>query len=65
MKKLVLFLFIIFSMSVLAEIVYITKTGKKYHASENCRGLSRAKSISKIDKAKAVQMGYTACKFEY
>ncbi len=40
------------------EIVYVTKTGDKYHRS-NCRYLSNSK-IS-IEKDEAIKQGYTAC----
>jgi hypothetical protein len=40
------------------ETVYITKTGKKYHAS-GCQYLSKSKIP--IDKDKAIERGYTAC----
>lgn len=40
-------------------IVYITKTGKRFH-SEGCRYLRRSKIP--IDVKKALDVGYTACK---
>ena len=40
-------------------IVYITKTGKKYHR-ESCRWLSRAKIATPLEQAK--KRGYTPCK---
>lgn len=63
MKKLIAILFLILSVGVLAEIVYITPTGKKYHPSKNCPGLARAKKIIPIEKAEA--RGYTPCKKGY
>lgn len=63
MRKItVLIMFLVLSVSILAEIVYITPTGKKYHPSKNCPGLSRAKQIIPIEKSKAIAQGYTPCK---
>lgn len=50
MKKLIAILFLILSVGVLAEIVYITPTGKKYHP---------------IERAEAEARGYTPCKKGY
>jgi len=44
--------------------VFIAPTGKKYHYIESCRGLSRAKSTTKITEAEAIKRGYTKCAFE-
>ena len=41
------------------QVVYITKTGKKYHKS-SCHYLKRSKI--KTSKSKAQKQGYTACK---
>ena len=41
------------------KIVYITKTGKKYHL-ENCRTLRGEKEV--IDLNEAIKDGYEACK---
>lgn len=41
------------------KIVYISKTGKKYHV-ENCRTLRAEKED--IDLNEAIKMGYEACK---
>lgn len=43
----------------LTHTVYITKTGKKYHAG-GCRYLNKSKI--EIKKDKAIQAGYDACK---
>lgn len=40
------------------KIVYITKTGKKFH-SQNCHHL---KSCISINKSEAIQLGYAPCK---
>jgi micrococcal nuclease len=40
------------------EIVYIAKTGKKYHKS-NCRYVKKSKTA--IKKSEAQKRGYTAC----
>ncbi len=40
-------------------VVYITKTGEKYHK-ESCRYLS--KSSIKVSRKEALKNGYTACK---
>lgn len=40
------------------QIVYITKTGKKYHKS-SCGHLRKSKIA--IEKSKAKELGYTAC----
>ena len=42
-----------------SDVVYVTRTGKKYHAS-GCRSLSRSKI--KTTRAKAEKDGYTPCK---
>lgn len=40
------------------QVVYITKTGKKYHKG-SCHHLKKSKI--EIKKAKAKDLGYTAC----
>ena len=52
-------------MGVLAEIVYITPTGKRYHPTKNCKGLKKAKKIIAIEKSEAIKRGYTPCKVGY
>lgn len=44
------------------EIVYTTKTGKKYHSSKSCPGLSRAKAIYKSTLSNAIGQELGACK---
>jgi len=46
------------SFTIVAQTVYVTKTGKKYH-SENCRSLSHSKI--EITLSKAQEYGYSAC----
>ena len=61
MKQLRLILFLIsiaFSSNVLAQTVYTTKTGEKYHKS-SCRYLKYSKKELTIDKA--ITLGYSAC----
>lgn len=61
MKKQLLLLTVIFSLlmsNVLAQTVYITKTGKKYHI-ESCRYL-RSSSFA-ISLQDALSRGYDAC----
>ncbi|MDX9789393.1 MAG: hypothetical protein RBT61_01040 [Candidatus Kapabacteria bacterium] len=41
------------------QVVYITKTGDKYHKS-SCHHLKKSKI--KTTKSKAKELGYTACK---
>ncbi|WP_277632270.1 hypothetical protein [Avrilella dinanensis] len=41
------------------QVVYITKTGKKYHKG-SCRYLKKSKI--KTSKSKVQKQGYTACK---
>jgi len=43
------------------DIVYITKSGKKFHRSI-CRTLKRSKNKTAISRQDAVKKGYTACK---
>lgn len=62
MKKIIVALFLILSVGVLAETVYIISTGKKYHRSKSCVGLNRAKKIIPIEKSKAIKNGYKPCK---
>lgn len=40
------------------QVVYVTKTGKKYHKG-SCHHLKKSKI--EIKKAKAKELGYTAC----
>jgi hypothetical protein len=58
-KIFTLFVFFIVTNSIVAQTVYTTKTGEKYHKS-NCHYLKHSKKPIKLDKAKA--LGYTACK---
>ena len=62
MKRFLIILFLILSIGVLAEIVYITPTGKKYHPTKTCRGLRKAKKILAIEKSEAIKRGYKPCK---
>ena len=65
MKRLIMVLFLVLSIGVLAEIVYITPTGKKYHPTKTCRGLRKAKKIITIEKSEAIKRGYKPCKIGY
>lgn len=65
MKKLIMVLFLVLSIGILAEIVYITPTGKKYHPTKTCRGLRKAKKIIAIEKSEAIKRGYKPCKIGY
>ncbi|WP_323787903.1 hypothetical protein [Psychroserpens sp.] len=57
--RLLVFIFsIVFSSNVLAQTVYTTKTGEKYHKSA-CRYLKFSKIELPI--AKAITLGYSAC----
>ncbi|MEI0492694.1 hypothetical protein R4J17_09655 [Brachyspira intermedia] len=61
MKKLITFIIILMiSANLIAQnVVYITKTGKKYHL-QNCRTIKG--EAYKISLSEAKQKGYTACK---
>jgi hypothetical protein len=62
MKKLILLFVAFFTLAVnslLAQTVYITKTGKKYHTS-NCQYLSQSKI--EINLQDAIARGYEPCK---
>lgn len=65
MKKLILTFFLLLTVISFAEIVYITPTGKKYHATKTCKGLARAKKIIPIERAEAEAKGYKPCKYSY
>lgn len=65
MKRFIIVLFLILSVGVLAEIVYITPTGKKYHPTKTCGGLRKAKKIIAIEKTEAIKRGYKPCKIGY
>ena len=43
------------------QVVYITKTGKKYHSRKNCSGLSNANAIFDSTLAEAEGKGLTPC----
>ncbi|CRF31392.1 hypothetical membrane protein [Brachyspira suanatina] len=61
MKKVITFIIILMiSANLIAQnVVYITKTGKKYHL-QSCRTI-RGEAY-KISLSEAKQKGYTACK---
>jgi hypothetical protein len=62
MKKVRIYLLlfsIIFANNLIAQTVYTTKTGEKYHK-ENCRFLKYSKKETTIRKAKG--LGFLACK---
>ncbi|WP_085168745.1 hypothetical protein [Brachyspira hyodysenteriae] len=61
MKKVITFIIILMiSANLIAQnVVYITKTGKKYHL-QNCRTI-RGEAY-KISLSEAKQKGYTTCK---
>ena len=61
MKKLITFIIILMiSANLIAQnVVYITKTEKKYHL-QNCRTIKG--EAYKISLSEAKQKGYTACK---
>ena len=43
------------------QTVYVTKTGKKYHSTENCRSLLVARNVLSIDIQKAISNGLDKC----
>ena len=45
--------------------VYVTRTGKKYHASEDCKGLENANSILETTLEEAEEEGYEPCSICY
>lgn len=47
--------------NVITNLVYTTKTGKKYHSTKSCRGLSNAKAIYDTDLSAAKNKGLTPC----
>ena len=55
----ILFLSLILASFCLAQTVYVTKSGKKYHLS-TCNSLTS--SARSIDLNEAISKGYTACK---
>ena len=64
MKKMLLAIFILFSVVAIAsQTVYVTPKGKKYHSTRNCRTLSRSKNIIPIDISEVG--GRTPCKVCY
>lgn len=66
MKKLItVLMFLLCFASAMAEIVYVTKTGKKYHPTKTCPGLANAKKIIPIERAEAEKKGYKPCKKGY
>lgn len=64
MKKIIIFLFIIFTTICIAgQIVYIAPKGKKYHSTKSCRTLSKSKQVLEIDISKVG--GRQPCKICY
>jgi len=58
-KTSIIFLaFILTTVSIIAQTVYVTRTGSKYH-SEGCRYLSRSQIA--ISLSDALSQGYDAC----
>lgn len=45
-----------------SAIVYVTRTGRKYHSHSGCRGLSHAKEIFYTSMSDAISSGLTKCK---
>lgn len=43
------------------QTVYVTKTGKKYHSTENCRSLLVARNVLSIDIQEAISNGLDKC----
>lgn len=58
LRVLLLFIVVTFAHTIVAQSVYTTKTGEKYHKS-SCRYLKYSKKEYTLDKAKA--LGFTAC----
>lgn len=56
---LILFICVAFVFSA-SRTVYVTKTGKKYHA-ENCRTIKKSKTLKSMTIEEAEQRGYEAC----
>ena len=59
LKLVACLLFISFSLNLIGQTAYTTKTGKKYHKS-SCRFLKYSKYEIQLNKAR--ELGYTACK---
>ena len=47
------------------SVVYVTKSGEKYHASTECSSLKRSKNILQTQKSAAEQQGKTPCALCY
>lgn len=47
------------------QTVYVTRTGKKYHSSPDCRGLNNSNSTRAATLSEALGMGLEPCKFSY
>ncbi len=59
LKEIVLVIFFMCAFNIEAQIVYTTKSGKKYHK-QNCRFLKYSQKKTTIAKSKA--LGFLACK---
>lgn len=44
------------------QVVYVTKSGKRYHSTPNCRGLRNAKTVTETTLGDAEARGLTPCK---
>ncbi|HSQ88307.1 thermonuclease family protein [Romboutsia sp.] len=46
------------------DVVYTTKSGKRYHLDRNCKGLAKASNIFEKNKEEAIKSGLSLCGYE-